>query len=102
DKLVQQIDTFVPINLEATKAKLKRYGEELQTKTSEKQRIDDKYVPVIGEKVAEVKEEEMTEYFRVISGLCLIHLSLKMLFGAYQFNKRWSVGDIMINVKYIF
>ncbi|GJX12546.1 hypothetical protein Tco_0204304 [Tanacetum coccineum] len=29
DKLVQQIDTFVLINLEATKAKLKRYGEEL-------------------------------------------------------------------------
>ncbi|GKA19212.1 hypothetical protein Tco_0699127 [Tanacetum coccineum] len=58
DKLVQQIDTFVPINLEATKEKLKRYGEELQTKTSKKQRIDDKDVPVIGEKVAEVKEEE--------------------------------------------
>ncbi|GJR07515.1 hypothetical protein Tco_0790167 [Tanacetum coccineum] len=58
DKLVQQIDTFVPINLEATKAKLKRYGEELQTKTSKKQRIDDKDVPAIGEKVAEVKEEE--------------------------------------------
>ncbi|GJW94948.1 hypothetical protein Tco_0174620 [Tanacetum coccineum] len=58
DKLVQHIDTFVPINLEATKAKLKRYGEELQTKTSKKQRIDDKDVPVIGEKVAEVKEEE--------------------------------------------
>ncbi|GJT91655.1 putative ribonuclease H-like domain-containing protein [Tanacetum coccineum] len=29
DTLVQQIDTFVPINLEATKAKLKRYREEL-------------------------------------------------------------------------
>ncbi|GJS95870.1 hypothetical protein Tco_0802838 [Tanacetum coccineum] len=29
DKLVQQIDTFVPINLEATKAKLKIYGLEL-------------------------------------------------------------------------
>ncbi|GJZ46366.1 hypothetical protein Tco_0593962 [Tanacetum coccineum] len=29
DKLVQQIDTFVPINPEATKEKLKRYGEEL-------------------------------------------------------------------------
>ncbi|GKB92927.1 hypothetical protein Tco_0979064 [Tanacetum coccineum] len=42
DKLVQQIDTFIPINLEATKAKLKRYGEELQTKTSKKQRVDDK------------------------------------------------------------
>ncbi|GJR15188.1 hypothetical protein Tco_0797840 [Tanacetum coccineum] len=58
DKLVQQIDTFVPINLEATKAKLKRYGEELQTKTSKKQRFDDKDVPSIGDKVAKVKEEE--------------------------------------------
>ncbi|GJW72594.1 hypothetical protein Tco_0129511 [Tanacetum coccineum] len=61
DKLVQQIDTFVPINLEATKAKLKRYGEELQTKTLKKQRIDDKDVPAIGEKVDEVKEEEQVK-----------------------------------------
>ncbi|GKD14376.1 hypothetical protein Tco_1198783 [Tanacetum coccineum] len=53
DKLVRQIDTFVPINLEATKAKLKRYGEELQTKNSKKQKIDDKDVPAIGEKVVE-------------------------------------------------
>ncbi|GJV31622.1 hypothetical protein Tco_1392022, partial [Tanacetum coccineum] len=58
DKLVQQIDTFVPINLEATKAKLKRYREELQIKTLKKQRFDDKDVPVIGEKVVLVKEEE--------------------------------------------
>ncbi|GJW98637.1 hypothetical protein Tco_0180445 [Tanacetum coccineum] len=58
DKLVQQIDTFVPINLEATKAKLKRYGEELQTKTSKKQRFDDKDVLAIEDKVIEVKEEE--------------------------------------------
>ncbi|GJX48877.1 hypothetical protein Tco_0275722 [Tanacetum coccineum] len=61
DKLVQQIDTFVPINLEATKAKLKRYGEELQTKTSKKQRFNDKNVPAIEEKVAEVKEEEQVK-----------------------------------------
>ncbi|GJQ95462.1 putative ribonuclease H-like domain-containing protein [Tanacetum coccineum] len=61
DKLVQQINTFVPINLEATKAKLKRYGEELQTKTSKKQKIDDKDVSAIGEKVAEVKEEEQVK-----------------------------------------
>ncbi|GJW76016.1 hypothetical protein Tco_0137698, partial [Tanacetum coccineum] len=61
DKLVQQIDTFVPINLEATKAKLKRYGEELQTKTSKKQRFDDKNVPAIEEKVVEVKEEEQVK-----------------------------------------
>ncbi|GKE92724.1 hypothetical protein Tco_1573819, partial [Tanacetum coccineum] len=61
DKLVQQIDTFVPINLEATKSKLKIYGEELQTKTSKKQRIDDKDVSAIGEKVVEVKEEEQVK-----------------------------------------
>ncbi|GJZ47298.1 hypothetical protein Tco_0601130 [Tanacetum coccineum] len=53
DKLVQQIDTFVPMNFKATKEKLKRYGEELQTKTSKKQKIDDKDVPTIEEKVAE-------------------------------------------------
>ncbi|GKD70550.1 hypothetical protein Tco_1324640 [Tanacetum coccineum] len=58
DKLVQQINTFVPMDFEATKAKLKRYGEEHQTKTSKKQKIDDKDVPAIGEKVDEVKEEE--------------------------------------------
>ncbi|GJY41096.1 hypothetical protein Tco_0428366 [Tanacetum coccineum] len=58
DRVVQQIDTFVPMDFEATKAKLKRYGEELQTKTSKKQKIDDKDVPAIGEKVVEVKEEE--------------------------------------------
>ncbi|GKB48903.1 hypothetical protein Tco_0899656, partial [Tanacetum coccineum] len=58
DKLVQRIDTFVPMDFEATKAKLKRYGEELQTKALKKQKIDDKDVPAIGEKVAEVKEEE--------------------------------------------
>ncbi|GKA85908.1 hypothetical protein Tco_0807562 [Tanacetum coccineum] len=38
--------------------KVKRYGEELQTKTSKKQKIDDKDVPAIGEKVAKIKEEE--------------------------------------------
>ncbi|GJQ99938.1 hypothetical protein Tco_0522923 [Tanacetum coccineum] len=59
DKVVQQIDTFVPINLEATKAKLKRYGEELQTKTSKKQRFDDKDVPAIEEKVAESAQEDL-------------------------------------------
>ncbi|GJZ61413.1 retrovirus-related pol polyprotein from transposon TNT 1-94 [Tanacetum coccineum] len=57
EKLVKQIDTFVPMNIEATKAQLKRYGEELQTEISKKQRIDDKDVSV-EEKVTEVKEEE--------------------------------------------
>ncbi|GJZ32048.1 xylulose kinase-1 [Tanacetum coccineum] len=43
------------------KGKRTRYGGELQTKTSKKQRIDDKDVPAIGEKVAEVKEEEQVK-----------------------------------------
>ncbi|GJW07573.1 hypothetical protein Tco_1569996 [Tanacetum coccineum] len=58
DKLVQRINTFVPMDFEDTKENLKRYGEELHTKTSKKQKIDDKDVPAIGEKVVEVKEEE--------------------------------------------
>ncbi|GJX29951.1 hypothetical protein Tco_0238030 [Tanacetum coccineum] len=51
-------------NLEAfsvKEVKLKRYREELQTKTLKKQKIDDKDVPAIGEKVAEVKEEELVK-----------------------------------------
>ncbi|GKF30319.1 hypothetical protein Tco_0100117, partial [Tanacetum coccineum] len=58
EKLVQQVDTFVPMNIEATKAQLKRYGEELQTEISKKQRIGDKDVSVTKEEVAKVKEEE--------------------------------------------
>ncbi|GJY76080.1 hypothetical protein Tco_0481196 [Tanacetum coccineum] len=58
EKLVKQVDTFVPINIEATKAQLKKYGEELQTEISKKQRIDDKDVLDTEEKVGKVKEEE--------------------------------------------
>ncbi|GJV11844.1 hypothetical protein Tco_1353385, partial [Tanacetum coccineum] len=57
DKLVKQVKSFVPMNIEATKAQLKRYGEELQTEISKKQRIDDKDI-LVKEKVTEVKEEE--------------------------------------------
>ncbi|GKA86150.1 hypothetical protein Tco_0807861 [Tanacetum coccineum] len=47
----------------ATKAKLKRYGEELQTKTSKKQRFDDKDVPAIREKkVVEVRKKSKTMF----------------------------------------
>ncbi|GJV16001.1 hypothetical protein Tco_1361324 [Tanacetum coccineum] len=47
DKLVQQIDTFVPIDFEATKAKLKRYGEDfIRDKNFKKQRLNDKDVPI--------------------------------------------------------
>ncbi|GKD59961.1 hypothetical protein Tco_1297470 [Tanacetum coccineum] len=58
DKLVMQVDTFVPMSFEASKAKLKRFSEELQTRTAKKQKIDDKYAQPTEEKIAEAKEEE--------------------------------------------
>ncbi|GJW52133.1 hypothetical protein Tco_0093484 [Tanacetum coccineum] len=39
--LVKQLDTYVPMNFEATKESLKRFGEELQTKTAKKLKFDD-------------------------------------------------------------
>ncbi|GKD22320.1 hypothetical protein Tco_1224023 [Tanacetum coccineum] len=39
DKLVKHVESFVPINIEATKGQLKRYREELQTEISKKQRL---------------------------------------------------------------
>ncbi|GJT01113.1 putative ribonuclease H-like domain-containing protein [Tanacetum coccineum] len=41
DKLVKQVESFSPINYEATKASLKRFGEELQTKTPKRLKDDD-------------------------------------------------------------
>ncbi|GKA89085.1 hypothetical protein Tco_0810897 [Tanacetum coccineum] len=41
DKLVKQVESFVPINFEATKASLKRFGEELQTKTPKRLKNDE-------------------------------------------------------------
>ncbi|GJW27147.1 hypothetical protein Tco_0040958 [Tanacetum coccineum] len=41
DKLVKQVESFAPVNLEATKASLKRFGEELQTKTSKRLKSDE-------------------------------------------------------------
>ncbi|GKB21936.1 hypothetical protein Tco_0855859, partial [Tanacetum coccineum] len=41
DKLVKQVESFAPINFKATKDSLKRFGEELQTKTSKKLKSDE-------------------------------------------------------------
>ncbi|GKF59170.1 hypothetical protein Tco_0175956, partial [Tanacetum coccineum] len=42
DKLVKQVESFAPINFEATtKASLKRFGEELQTKTPKRLKLYD-------------------------------------------------------------
>ncbi|GJV07846.1 hypothetical protein Tco_1345502 [Tanacetum coccineum] len=40
DKLVKQVESFAPISFEATKASLKRFGEELQTKTPKRLKED--------------------------------------------------------------
>ncbi|GKE60701.1 hypothetical protein Tco_1511068, partial [Tanacetum coccineum] len=52
DKLVKQVKSFAPINFEATKASLKRFGEELKTKTPK--RIKD-------DKDVEAKDDEPTK-----------------------------------------
>ncbi|GKA05250.1 ribonuclease H-like domain-containing protein [Tanacetum coccineum] len=52
DKLVKQIESFAPISFEATKASLKRFGEELQTKTPKRLKE---------EKDDEAKDDESTK-----------------------------------------
>ncbi|GJR63692.1 hypothetical protein Tco_1505854 [Tanacetum coccineum] len=46
------------LKFEEIKEEFEKYGEKLQTEISKKQRIDDKYVSDIEEKVGKVKEEE--------------------------------------------
>ncbi|GJR58329.1 retrovirus-related pol polyprotein from transposon TNT 1-94 [Tanacetum coccineum] len=41
DKLVKQVKSFAPINFKATKSSLKRFGEELQTKTTKRLKDDE-------------------------------------------------------------
>ncbi|GJR73581.1 hypothetical protein Tco_0085946 [Tanacetum coccineum] len=52
DKLVKQVESFTPISFEATKASLKRFGEELQTKTPKRLKDD---------KDDEAKDDEPTK-----------------------------------------
>ncbi|GJX91229.1 putative ribonuclease H-like domain-containing protein [Tanacetum coccineum] len=70
DKLVKQIDTFVPMGLEATKARMKRYSEELKQVTYKETRlVDDQDLLIVMQKVMEQIDLRMfmTEYFGVIS-----------------------------------
>ncbi|GJR04331.1 hypothetical protein Tco_0527315 [Tanacetum coccineum] len=52
DKLVRQVESFAPISFEATKDSLKRFGEELQTKTPKRLKED---------KDDEAKDDESTK-----------------------------------------
>ncbi|GKA82552.1 hypothetical protein Tco_0789300 [Tanacetum coccineum] len=53
ENLVKQLDTYVPMNFEATKESLKRFGEELQTKTAKKLKFDDEGTQPTEEKIEE-------------------------------------------------
>ncbi|GJX76101.1 hypothetical protein Tco_0322912 [Tanacetum coccineum] len=61
EKLIKQLDTYVPMNFEATKESLKRFGEELQTKTAKKLKFDDEGTQPTEEKVKEDKDDEPTK-----------------------------------------
>ncbi|GKE01915.1 hypothetical protein Tco_1389898, partial [Tanacetum coccineum] len=58
EKLVKQLDTYVPMNFEATKERLKRFGEELQTKTVKKLKFDYEGTQPTEEKIKEDKDDK--------------------------------------------
>ncbi|GKA39883.1 putative ribonuclease H-like domain-containing protein [Tanacetum coccineum] len=64
-KLVKQVNTFIPMSYKATKANLKRFGVELQTRDAKSQKIDDRDAQLTKEKVDEAKEEEPTKKIRI-------------------------------------
>ncbi|GJS25257.1 hypothetical protein Tco_0453889 [Tanacetum coccineum] len=61
EKLVKQLDTYVPMNFEATKESLKRFSEELQTKTAKKLKFDDEGTQPTEEKIEEDKDDTPTK-----------------------------------------
>ncbi|GJU61628.1 hypothetical protein Tco_1243463 [Tanacetum coccineum] len=61
EKLVKQLDTYVPMNFEATKESLKRFGEELQTKIAKKLKFDDEGTKPTEEKIKEDKDDKPTK-----------------------------------------
>ncbi|GJX86163.1 hypothetical protein Tco_0336937 [Tanacetum coccineum] len=58
EKLVKQLDTYVPMNFEAIKESLKRFGKELQTKTAKKLKFDDEGTQSTEEKIEEDKDDK--------------------------------------------
>ncbi|GKD69383.1 hypothetical protein Tco_1323473 [Tanacetum coccineum] len=66
DKLVKQVESFAPINFEATKASLKRFGEELPTKTTKRLK-DDEAKDVEPAKKSGKRRKQMTRKGLLIS-----------------------------------
>ncbi|GKB52311.1 hypothetical protein Tco_0903064 [Tanacetum coccineum] len=58
ENLVKQLDTYVPMNFKAAKESLKRFGEELQTKTAKKLKFDDEGTQPTNEKIEEDKDDK--------------------------------------------
>ncbi|GKA44787.1 hypothetical protein Tco_0737583, partial [Tanacetum coccineum] len=61
EKLVKQLDTYVPMNFEAKKESLKRFGEELQNKTAKKLKFDDEGTQPTKEKDESEDSDEANE-----------------------------------------
>ncbi|GJT13475.1 hypothetical protein Tco_0860517 [Tanacetum coccineum] len=61
EKLIKQLDTYVHMNFKATKESLKRFGEELQTKTAKKLKFDAESTQPTEEKVEEEKDDKPTK-----------------------------------------
>ncbi|GJW97585.1 hypothetical protein Tco_0179393 [Tanacetum coccineum] len=64
EKLVKQLDTYVPMNFEATKESLKRFSEELQIKTAKKLKFNDEGTQLTEEKIEEEKDDKPTKKTR--------------------------------------
>ncbi|GKC16176.1 ribonuclease H-like domain-containing protein, partial [Tanacetum coccineum] len=62
EKLVRQLDTYGPMNFEAKKESLKRFGEKLQTKTAKKIKFDNEgYLNRTEESCEEDKDDKPTK-----------------------------------------
>ncbi|GJU82773.1 hypothetical protein Tco_1285138 [Tanacetum coccineum] len=83
DKLIKQVDTFVPMSLKATKAELKIFGEELQCKILKasykiikqgkkgvyqivRENGTDKVYMSLGAMLKEISREDLTELYRIV------------------------------------
>ncbi|GKD35325.1 hypothetical protein Tco_1250834 [Tanacetum coccineum] len=68
DKLVKQVESFAPINFEATKAGLKRFSEELQTKTPKRLKDDEAKddEPTKNAMLKSISRDDLTELYRIV------------------------------------
>ncbi|GJX91857.1 hypothetical protein Tco_0345183 [Tanacetum coccineum] len=66
EKLVKQLDTYVPMNFKETKESLKRFGEELQTKTAKKLKFDDEGTKILIDPVPVATKSPSIANYKII------------------------------------